>query len=100
MDWVQKEQMEKEKKEEEDKRYGRTKYATDLHEQIREREQKHIEEQAAFFEEGKRLKEEDLKRRLRFDQIKRKKLDELRSVGLPEKYCREIERRLASVTAE
>ncbi|XP_059504202.1 cilia- and flagella-associated protein 45 isoform X3 [Stegostoma tigrinum] len=96
---VQKEKIEKEKKEEEDKRYGRIKYANDLREQIREREQKHIAERAAFFEEGKRLKEEAYQRRLRLDQIKRKKLEELRSVGLPEKYCREIERRLAAVTA-
>ncbi|XP_072431006.1 cilia- and flagella-associated protein 45 [Chiloscyllium punctatum] len=96
---VQKEQIEKEKKEEEDRRYGRTKYANDLREQIREREQKHIAERASFFEEGKRLKEEAYQRRLRLDQIKRKKLEELRSVGLPEKYCREIERRLAAVTA-
>ncbi|XP_041064438.1 cilia- and flagella-associated protein 45 isoform X1 [Carcharodon carcharias] len=96
---VQKEQIEKEKKEEEDKRYGRTKYASDLREQIIEREQNHIAERAAFFEEGKHLKEEAYQRRLRLDQIKRKKLEELRSVGLPEKYCREIERRLAAVTA-
>eukprot|EP00061_Rhincodon_typus_P008187 g30587.t1 len=74
---VQKEKIEKEKKEEEDKRYGRTKYANDLREQIREREQKHIAERAAFFEEGTRLKEEAYQRRLRLDQIKRKKLEEL-----------------------
>ncbi|XP_078075362.1 cilia- and flagella-associated protein 45 [Mustelus asterias] len=96
---IQKEQIEKEKKEEEDKRYGRTKYANDLREQIGEREHKHIAERAAFFDEGKRLKEEAYQRRLRLDQIKRKKLEELRTVGLPEKYCREIERRLAAVTA-
>ncbi|GCB83158.1 hypothetical protein scyTo_0023419, partial [Scyliorhinus torazame] len=96
---IQKEQIEKEKKEEDDKRYGRTKYASDLREQIGVRERKHIAERASFFEEGKRLKEEAYQRRLRLDQIKRKKLEELRSVGLPEKYCREIERRLAAVTA-
>ncbi|XP_038649336.1 cilia- and flagella-associated protein 45 [Scyliorhinus canicula] len=96
---IQKEKIEKEKKEEDDKRYGRTKYASDLREQIVVRERKHIAERAAFFEEGKRLKEEAYQRRLRLDQIKRKKLEELRSVGLPEKYCLEIERRLAAVTA-
>uniref|UniRef100_UPI00398EFB67 cilia- and flagella-associated protein 45-like n=1 Tax=Pristiophorus japonicus TaxID=55135 RepID=UPI00398EFB67 len=95
---VQTEQIEKEMKEEADKRSGRTKYAVNLREQIQEKEQKHIEERAAFFEEGKRLKEEALQRRLRLDQIKRKKLDELRSVGLPEKYCREVERRLQGTT--
>ncbi|XP_055510683.1 cilia- and flagella-associated protein 45-like [Leucoraja erinacea] len=95
---VQKEQMEKEQMEEDDKRHGRTKFATDLREQIREKEQKHIAERAAFFEEGKRLKEEAHQRRVRLDQVKQKKLDELRSVGLPEKYCHQIERRLKSIS--
>ncbi|XP_032898527.1 cilia- and flagella-associated protein 45-like [Amblyraja radiata] len=95
---VQKEQMEKEQMEEDDKRHGRTRFATDLREQIREKEQKHIAERAAFFEEGKRLKEEAHQRRVRLDQVKQKKLDELRSVGLPEKYCHQIERRLKSIS--
>ncbi|XP_078276549.1 cilia- and flagella-associated protein 45 isoform X2 [Rhinoraja longicauda] len=95
---VQKEQMAKEQMEEDDRRHGRTKFATDLREQIREKEQKQIAEKAAFFEEGKRLKEEAHQRRVRLDQIKQKKLDELRSVGLPEKYCHQIERRLKAIS--
>ncbi|XP_067837265.1 cilia- and flagella-associated protein 45-like [Heptranchias perlo] len=91
---AQKQQMEKDKKEEEDRRRGRTDYAMTLREQIREREMKHIEERAAYFEEANRLKEEARQRRNRLEQVKRKKLEELRSVGLPEKYCRDIERRL------
>ncbi|XP_059828818.1 cilia- and flagella-associated protein 45-like isoform X1 [Hypanus sabinus] len=96
---VQKEQMAKEQQEEEDRRQGRTRYASDLRHQIREKEQKQIAEKATFFEEGRRLKEEAQQRRLRLDQIKRKKLQELRSVGLPEKYCHQIERRLEAISA-
>ncbi|XP_051890868.1 cilia- and flagella-associated protein 45-like [Pristis pectinata] len=95
---VQEEQMAKEQKEEGEKRHGRTKFANDLREQIREKEQKQIAERAAFFEEGKRLKDEAHQRRVRLDQIKRKKLEELRSVGLPEKYCHQIERRLQAIS--
>ncbi|XP_062898311.1 cilia- and flagella-associated protein 45-like isoform X2 [Mobula hypostoma] len=96
---VQKEQMAKEQWEEEDRRHSRTRYASDLRRQMREKEQKQIAEKAAFFEEGKRLKEEAEQRRLRLDHIKREKLQELRSVGLPEKYCHQIERRLESISA-
>ncbi|XP_069797302.1 cilia- and flagella-associated protein 45-like isoform X2 [Narcine bancroftii] len=95
---VQKEEIVKEQKAEEGRRHGRTKFATDLREQIREKEQKQIAERAAFFEEGKRLKEEAHQRRIRLNQIKKKKLDELRSVGLPEKYCHQIERRLQAIS--
>lgn len=50
----------------------------DVLDQIKEKEQAKISERNAFFEEGVRLDEEARLRRLKLDEIKRKKLGELR----------------------
>ncbi|KAL7978236.1 hypothetical protein Chor_014775 [Crotalus horridus] len=55
--------------------------------------QKQVQERIAIFEEGKRLKEEARRRSDRLNEIKRRKLDELRAAGLPEKYCVQVERK-------
>ena len=52
--------------------------AADVRAQIREREQARIGERNAFFEEGAKLDEEARQRRQRLEEVKRKKLDELR----------------------
>ncbi|XP_043934258.1 cilia- and flagella-associated protein 45 isoform X1 [Protopterus annectens] len=87
-------EIEKEKKELEERMNLRQQHAYELRNQVREREQKHIQDRMAFFEEGKRLDEEAKQRRARLDEYKKKKLDELRAVGLPEKYCAHVERRI------
>ncbi|ELV10591.1 Coiled-coil domain-containing protein 19, mitochondrial, partial [Tupaia chinensis] len=90
---AQREQIEKERLEEEKAATGRLQHANELRRQVRENQQKQVQSRIATFEEGRRLKEEAEKRRERIDSIKKKKLEELRAAGLPEKYCIEAERK-------
>uniref|UniRef100_A0A2K6G3N8 Cilia- and flagella-associated protein 45 n=1 Tax=Propithecus coquereli TaxID=379532 RepID=A0A2K6G3N8_PROCO len=90
---AQRQQIEKERLEEEKKATGHLQHANELRRQVRENQQKQVQSRIATFEEGQRLKEEAQKRRERIDEIKRKKLEELRATGLPEKYCIEAERK-------
>ncbi|KAM7055395.1 cilia- and flagella-associated protein 45 [Molossus nigricans] len=90
---AQREQIEKERLEEEKKASGRVQHAHELRRQVRENQQKQVQDRVATFEEGRRLKEEAQKRRERIEDIKKKKIEELRATGLPEKYCVEAERR-------
>lgn len=86
---------EKERSEEEKHRNQRKVYSENLQRQIRENELVRIGERKAFFEEGVKLDDEARARRAKLDDIKRKKLEELRHAGIPDKYCAEIERKLA-----
>ncbi|XP_037362590.1 cilia- and flagella-associated protein 45 [Talpa occidentalis] len=90
---AQREQIERERLEEERRATGRLQHANELRCQVRENQQKQVQDRMATFEEGRRLKEEAQKRRERIDDIKKQKLEELRATGLPEKYCIEVERK-------
>ncbi|XP_024606889.1 cilia- and flagella-associated protein 45 isoform X2 [Neophocaena asiaeorientalis asiaeorientalis] len=90
---AQREQIEKQQLEEEKKAMGRLQYANELQRQVRENQQKQLQDRIATFEEGRRLKEEAQKWRERIEGIKKKKIEELRATGLPEKYCTEAERK-------
>ncbi|KAM6217227.1 LOW QUALITY PROTEIN: cilia- and flagella-associated protein 45 [Rhynchocyon petersi] len=90
---AQREQIEKERVEEEKKATGRLQHANELRRQVRENQQRQVQDRIATFEEGRRLKEEAERRRERINDIKKKKLEELRATGLPEKYCIEAERK-------
>ncbi|XP_075700871.1 cilia- and flagella-associated protein 45 isoform X2 [Rhinoderma darwinii] len=90
---VQRELMEKEHKEQEDKADELMKHAGELRRQVRENEQKQVVDRMAHFDEGKRLDEEARQRRTRLDEIKLKKLEELRMAGLPDKYCSMVARK-------
>lgn len=78
---AQKELVEREKREEDEVRKKRLSHADEVRAQIRKKEQERIAERNAFFEEGVRLDEEARARRARLDEVKRKKLGELRLVG-------------------
>ncbi|XP_077985522.1 cilia- and flagella-associated protein 45-like [Glandiceps talaboti] len=91
---AQREQMDKEKDEEIEVHGRKLRHADDVRKQIREKEQLRIAERNSFFEEGIKLDEEARARRTKLDDIKRKKLGELRNAGVPEKYCAEVERRI------
>ena len=80
---AQREQIEKERLEEEKKATGRLQHANELRRQVRENQQKQVQARIATFDEGRRLKEEAQKRRERIEDIKRKKLEELRCTGVP-----------------
>nr|XP_036879922.1 cilia- and flagella-associated protein 45 [Manis javanica] len=90
---AQREQMAKEQLQEERRVAARLQHANELRRQVREHQQKQVQGRIAAFEEGRRLEEEAQKRRERIADIKRKKLEELRATGLPEKYCVEAERK-------
>ncbi|XP_075396548.1 cilia- and flagella-associated protein 45 [Tenrec ecaudatus] len=90
---AQRKQIEREKLEEERKATGRLQHANELRRQVRENQQKQVQERIDTFEEGRRLKEEAQRRRERIEDLKKKKLEELRATGLPEKYCIEAERK-------
>ena len=72
--------MEKEKLAEGEKRKQRDVYAEEVRVQIKDKEQQRIRARQQFFEEGVKLDEEARQRRSRLDDIKRKKLEELRFV--------------------
>ncbi|XP_059944302.1 cilia- and flagella-associated protein 45 isoform X3 [Mesoplodon densirostris] len=90
---AQREQIEKQQLEEKKKAMGRLQYASELRRQVRENQQKQVQDRIATFEEGRRLKEEAQKWREHIEDIKKKKIEELRATGLPEKYCTEAERK-------
>lgn len=79
---AQREQIEKERLEEERKATGRLRHANELRRQVRENQQKQVQDRIATFEEGRRLQEEAQKRRERIDDIKKKKIEELRCACL------------------
>ena len=72
----------KEKMEEEKMNRERKYYSENLQKQIRENELVRIKERKAFFEEGVKLDDEAKARRAKLDDIKKKKLNELRFVIL------------------
>ncbi|KAK7471483.1 hypothetical protein BaRGS_00035877 [Batillaria attramentaria] len=91
---AQKELVEKEKREEQEMRKKRLAHADDVRAQIRQKEQERIADRNNFFEEGVKLDEEARARRARLDEVKRKKLGELREAGIPDKYLAGVERKV------
>ncbi|VDO09371.1 unnamed protein product [Rodentolepis nana] len=89
----QKEMIEKEKLEEEKRQKKKAECSEELRKQICEKEQRRIAERNAFFEEGIRSEEEARLRRLRLQEAKNRKMEELRRAGIPEKYLADIERK-------
>ena len=68
-------------------------YAQEIKQQIVEKEQVKKKEREETFMEGiRRLKEEQEKLK-KLEAIKERKLNELRALGVPEKYCGEIKRK-------
>ncbi|KAM4664460.1 cilia- and flagella-associated protein 45 [Discoglossus pictus] len=90
---AQRDLIEKESKELQEKSTQLMKHQAELRRQVRENEQKQVMTRIAFFEDGKRLAEEARQRRARLDELKQKKLDELRVAGLPDKYCAMVARK-------
>ncbi|XP_076591735.1 cilia- and flagella-associated protein 45 [Chaetodon auriga] len=87
----------KQKEEEEKRRQKAYLRAEALRHQVRERELSAIAKRREISEEANRLNEEARQRRMRLDEIKEKKLKELRASGLSEKYCTEVERKARDV---
>uniref|UniRef100_A0A8C5LM78 Cilia- and flagella-associated protein 45 n=1 Tax=Leptobrachium leishanense TaxID=445787 RepID=A0A8C5LM78_9ANUR len=90
---VQQEQIQKERKELDEKTLELKKHAAELRRQVRENEQKQLMTRIDYFEGAKRLQEEARQRRARLDDLKKKKLEELKMAGLPDKYCSMVVRK-------
>ncbi|XP_072165777.1 cilia- and flagella-associated protein 45-like [Diadema setosum] len=90
---AQQEAMERDRMEDQEKKHQRHSHADDVRKQIREKEQLRVSDRNAFFEEGVKINEEARERRAKLDAIKKRKLNELRDAGVPDKYCAEVERK-------
>ncbi|KAM5129884.1 cilia- and flagella-associated protein 45 [Mantella aurantiaca] len=90
---VQHSLAEKELEEQEEKSSQLRRHAGELRRQVRQHEQRQVQDRISYFQEGKRLDEEARQRRARLDQLKQKKLEELRDAGLPDKYCSMVARK-------
>ena len=71
-------QAEKDRQEQVERTVKRDKFANELREQIIRHEKQKVAERTAFFEEGARLDEQARARRIRLDEIKTQKLNDLR----------------------
>jgi len=91
---AQQELVLRQQQEEEQQRRKRGQFSDEIRAQIREKEQVKIQERSKFFEEGVKLSEEAKQRQLKLEEVKRKKLAELRAAGIHEKYLSEIERKI------
>ena len=68
----------KEQREEVTRKKKNLAYADDVRGQIREKEHVRIADRNAFFHEGVKMEEEARKRRMKLDEVKARKLNELR----------------------
>ncbi|KAI8851627.1 tumor suppressor, Mitostatin-domain-containing protein [Chytridium lagenaria] len=71
-------------------------YALEVKQQIREKEIVRRKGREEFFLEGVKQAGERNEKKNKIDVIKDRKLQELRSIGVPEKYCKEIQRKMHS----
>ncbi|XP_032365282.1 cilia- and flagella-associated protein 45 [Etheostoma spectabile] len=90
---VQQEAIIKQKEEEERQRQKAHRHAEVIRNQVKERELSAVAKRREIFKEAERLMEDARQRRVRLDEIKEKKLKELKATGLSEQYCSEVERK-------
>ncbi|KAJ3046952.1 Cilia- and flagella-associated protein 45 [Rhizophlyctis rosea] len=90
----QKEMEEKLKREAEEKERRNRIYAQEVKSQILEKESHRLKARQDFFMEGVKQAVERADKIKKIDGIKHRKLQELRGLGVPEKYCKEIERQV------
>ncbi|XP_072551518.1 cilia- and flagella-associated protein 45 isoform X2 [Salminus brasiliensis] len=91
---TQQELIAREKQKEQLYRQQVLRHAEGVRQQVREREMLAVTRRRELFREGERLDEEARSRRARLEEIKEKKLKELKAAGLPEKYCSEVEQKV------
>ncbi|XP_039986506.1 cilia- and flagella-associated protein 45 isoform X2 [Xiphias gladius] len=90
---VQQEGIVKQMEEEEKQRQKALRHSESIRQQVKERELSAIAKRREIFKESDRLIEEARQRRMRLNEIKEKKLKELKATGLSEKYCSDVERK-------
>ncbi|XP_064407345.1 cilia- and flagella-associated protein 45-like [Halichondria panicea] len=74
-------------------------HAEEIRKQVRKKEEERIGARRGFFEEGNKLDQEAKDRRKKLDEIKQRKLAELRAAGIPDKYCAEVSRKITAPPA-
>uniref|UniRef100_A0A671NQE8 Cilia- and flagella-associated protein 45 n=1 Tax=Sinocyclocheilus anshuiensis TaxID=1608454 RepID=A0A671NQE8_9TELE len=96
---AQQELIEKEREREDQRHQQIQRHAEAVRQQVREREMQAITQRRELFREGEWLEEEARSRRARLDEIKEKKLRELKAAGLSDKYYKEVERKVRVLPA-
>ncbi|KAK2894850.1 hypothetical protein Q8A67_012079 [Cirrhinus molitorella] len=96
---AQQELIEKEREKEDQHNRKIQRHAEAVRHQVREREMQAVTQRRELFREGERLEEEARIRRARLDEIKEKKLRELKAAGLSDKYYKEVERKVHAIPA-
>ncbi|XP_020500253.1 cilia- and flagella-associated protein 45 isoform X2 [Labrus bergylta] len=91
---VQQEAINKQKEVEEKQRQNAKHHAEAIRHQVKEQQLSTILKRREIFKEAECLVEEARQRRARLNEIKMKKLKELKATGLSEKYCSEVERKV------
>ncbi|KAJ3125011.1 Cilia- and flagella-associated protein 45 [Nowakowskiella sp. JEL0407] len=89
----QKEIEEKQKAEARERAEKNKIYSSEIKAQITEKEAARRKSREEFFMEGVKLAKERMEKISKIDHIKERKIQELRNVHVPEKYCKEIERK-------
>ncbi|CBY09290.1 unnamed protein product [Oikopleura dioica] len=69
-------------------------HSQQLRQQIENREQHRIDERRAFFKETEEAEKEQLGHQEKLNEVVQKKLDELRKVGIDQKYINEVVRKM------
>lgn len=84
---AQREAIEKDRGEASRVRVKNEQHIAHVKKQIREKQAGRIQERTAFFEEGIKLDQEARARRQKLEDVKKEKIDELHTAGLPDIYC-------------
>ncbi|XP_065184123.1 cilia- and flagella-associated protein 45-like isoform X1 [Sycon ciliatum] len=90
----QRKALEEEKQTEQRQAAARYKNASVVRKQITDKEAQQVEQRQDFFQEGRRLDKEAQERRERLHAIKMKKLEALKDIGIPDKYCAQVSRHI------
>ncbi|TPX50058.1 hypothetical protein SeMB42_g00426 [Synchytrium endobioticum] len=67
-------------------------YSREVQAQIKEKEALRLKDRQEFFKEGERLAALRDEKKKKVDRVKERKIEALRQIGVPDKYCKEIER--------
>merc|ERR1712151_1203319 len=94
---VQLQQEEAERQRQAEEKAMRVQHASELRNQIGAREEKALQERRNFLEEGNTVRATIGSERKKLEKIKSRKIDELKKVGVPEKYWAELARKKISL---
>merc|ERR1719174_1149022 len=94
---VQLQQEEAERQRQAEEKAMRVQHSSELRNQIGAREEKALQERRNFLEEGNVVRAQVAAERRKLERIKSRKIDELKKVGVPEKYWAELARKKISI---